>query len=64
MSLLALLVVTYYCKYNGLFICRRISRLRYSRYWFLPTVLGPKESGSGSYAFKNWIGTISCPWKL
>ena len=26
-----------------------------------PTVLGPKDAGSGSSAFKNWIGTISLP---
>ena len=30
----------------------------------LPTVLGPRDAGSGSSAFKNWIGTISCPLKV
>ena len=26
-----------------------------------PTVLGPRDAGSGRRALRNWIGTISCP---
>ena len=31
---------------------------------FTTTVRGPRLAGSGSKAFKNWIGTISWPLKL
>ena len=50
-----------HCRYKWSFSFPSFTPVKIQPMLVFPTVLGPKDAGSGKRAFKNWIGTISWP---
>ena len=58
---IAFLMITYIVDIVCFFLFPSFTPVKIHPMLVFPLVRGPRLAGSGSSAFKNWIGTISCP---